>query len=118
VKITTLLLIIIITISSCNNVQSKLNNVEQGLEFAEKNKDDMTEYDWNDLDKKMQELESNLENNRKNYSDEQVKEIGKLQGRYATLLIKKGINDFQESVNDLGTQMEGFIEGITDSTKK
>ncbi len=28
----------------------------------------------------------------------------------------KGINDFQESVKDLGHQMEGFIEGIQSDT--
>jgi hypothetical protein len=64
----------------------------------------------------MQELESDLEQNRDKYTDEQVKEIGKLQGRYFALAVKKGINDFQESLKDLGSQMEGFIQGINSDT--
>ena len=57
-----------------------------------------------------------METNRKNYTDEQVKEIGKLQGRYAAILVKQGMDEFQGSLKDLGSKMEGFIEGITDST--
>jgi uncharacterized protein YoxC len=112
----TLLLVIFIAFSACNNIQSRLDRAEKEIEHAEKNKDAMTDKNWSELEKKMQDLESDLEHNRAKYTDEQVKEIGKLQGRYFAIAVKKGINDFQESVKDLGNQMEGFIEGITDST--
>ncbi len=114
---TILLLGLLIALSSCNNVQSRLDKAEKEIEYAEQNKEEMTAKDWSVLEKKMQELESDLEQNREKYTDEQVKEIGKLQGRYFAVAVKKGINDFQESVKDLGNQMEGFIEGITDSTQ-
>jgi len=97
-------------------VQSRLDKANKEVEYAEQNKDAMAEKDWTALEKKMEELESDLEQNREKYTDKQVKEIGKLQGRYFAVAAKKGINDFQESVKDLGNQMEGFIEGITDST--
>jgi tetrahydromethanopterin S-methyltransferase subunit G len=113
---TILFLSFLIALSSCNNVQSRLDKAEKDIEYAEQNKEKMTANDWSALEKKMQELESDLEQNRDKYTDEQVKEIGKLQGRYFAVAVKKGINDFQESVKDLGNQMEGFIEGITDST--
>jgi hypothetical protein len=64
----------------------------------------------------MLELESDLEQNKDKYTDEQVKEIGKLQGRYFAVSLKKGINNFQESLKDLNNQMEGFIEGIKSDT--
>ncbi|MFN5794286.1 MAG: hypothetical protein ACK455_05785, partial [Bacteroidota bacterium] len=80
------------------------------------NKDNLTQSDLDKMELKMEELEKDLELNRNNYTDEQVKEIGRLQGRYAAILVKKGINDFQESVKDLNNQMEGFMEGIKDST--
>ena len=112
---TILLLGLLIALSSCNNVQSRLDIAEKEIEHAEQNKKEMTEKDWSTLEKKMKELESDLEQNREKYTDEQVKEIGKLQGRYFAVDVKKGLDDFQESVKDLGNQMEGFIEGITDS---
>jgi len=111
----TILISILIAIS-CNNVQYKLDSAEAEIEYAEQNKEDMTAKDWAALEKKMQELESDLELNREKYTDEQKKEIGKLQGRYFALAVKKGINDFQESLKDLGNQAEGFIEGIKSDT--
>jgi uncharacterized protein YceK len=109
-------LFLITIFSGCNNVQSRLENAESDIEYAEQNKEQMTAKDWSTLEKKMQELELDLEQNREKYTDEQVKDIGKLQGRYFALAVKKGINDFQESLKDLGNQMEGFIEGINSGT--
>ncbi len=67
---------------------------------------------------RIDEIDSSIEINRSAFTSDQLREFGNLKGRYAALLLKKGINDFQESVKDLGNQMEGFIEGITDTTKK
>jgi hypothetical protein len=109
-------IILLLLATSCNRSQSHIDSANSEIEYAEQNKDAMTQKDWTTLEKKMQELESDLEQNRDKYTDEQVKEIGKLQGRYFAVAVKKGINDFQESLKDLGNQMDGFIEGITDST--
>jgi tetrahydromethanopterin S-methyltransferase subunit G len=106
------------TLTSCNGIQSEIKNTQQLIENAEKNKDIMSKADFDKLEIKMDELQKNLDANRQDYTDEQVKEIGKLQGRYTSLILKKGLNDFKESVKDLGNQMEGFIEGISDSTDK
>jgi uncharacterized protein YceK len=115
---TIFLLVFFITLSGCNNFQSRLDLAEAEIEYAEQNKENMTAKDWAALEKKMQEIESDLEQNRDKYTDEQVKEIGKLQGRYFAVAVKKGINDFQESLKDLGNQMEGFIEGFKSDTLK
>jgi hypothetical protein len=101
---------------SCGSPQSAIDKTSTMIERAEHNKDALTQSDFDNLELKMEELQKDLEVNRKNYTDQQVKEIGKLQGRYAALLVKQGINDFKESVKDLGNQMEGFMEGITDTT--
>jgi hypothetical protein len=111
-----LLLGCLISLNGCNNVQSRLDKAEKKIEYAEQNKEKMTTKDWSALKMKMHELESDLEQNRDKYTDEQIKEAGKLQGRYFAINLKKRINDFQESVTDLSNQMEGFIEGISDST--
>jgi len=111
-----LIVIIFLSLSACNNLQSKIKSTDKEIERAEQNKEEMTAKDWSVLENKMKELQSDLEQNREKYTDEQVKEIGKLQGRYFAVAVKKGINDFQESVNDISNQMEGFIEGIKADT--
>jgi hypothetical protein len=107
---------ILVLLFSCNQSQSGIEKAEKEIEYAEQNKEEMTTEDWSALEKKMQELESDLEQNRDKYTDEQFKEIGKLQGRYFAVAVKKGMNDFQESMKGLGNQMEGFIEGIKSDT--
>jgi hypothetical protein len=108
--------IFILSSLSCNRVQSKLNNASNQIENAQQNIKEMNSSDWSELKNTMTELEDHFESNKDNYSDEQVKEIGRIQGKYAALLVKKGINDFQESLKDLGNQVDGFVEGITDTT--
>lgn len=86
------------------------------LEYAEQSKVDLTKSELEELKIQMNELRLELETNRKAYSEEQIKEIGRLQGRYAAFLVKDGLNDIKESIKDLENQMEGFIDGMSDST--
>ena len=108
--------LLVISSTSCNQSEQKIRSAEKMIENAESNTAEMPKTEIDKLDNKMKELEIDLEQNRGKYTDEQVKEIGKLQGRYFAIAVKKGLNNFQESVKDLGNQMEGFIEGITDTT--
>lgn len=103
---------------SCNQTQTKIKKASTLLEHAEQCKTNLSNAELDELKINMNELQSDLESNRKAYSEEQIKEIGRLQGRYAALLLKEGFNDIKESINDLENQMEGFIEGMTDSTNK
>jgi len=111
-----LFLITQVVLFGCNSIQTNLDKAEGAIEIAEQKSSSMTEEDWSELEMTMQKLETDLEQNRSKYNDEQVKEIGKLQGRYFAVAVKRGINDFQESLKDLGSQAEGFIEGIKSDT--
>ena len=64
----------------------------------------------------IEELQQDLNENQENYSKQQIKQIGKIQGRYTALLLKNGIKDFQESVIDISNQIEGFLEGFKTDT--
>jgi hypothetical protein len=105
-----------IALVSCDPVQNKLDSTASEIEYAQINLSEMSEEDWTKLELSMAELEQDLEMNRNDYSAEQIKEAGKIQGTYAALVMKKGLNDLQESVQDFGNQMEGFIEGINSDT--
>jgi hypothetical protein len=111
-----LFLFLILTFSSCDFKQSKIDSVAAELDYAEANKKEMATEDWVSLQTKVEELEQDLDLKRDNYSDEQVKQIRKLQGRYAALAFKKGLNDFQDSMKDLGDQVEGFVDEMQKDT--
>lgn len=103
---------------SCNQPNSDIQSATKMIDRAEQTNEALTKSDIEQLEKKMDQLQKNLDENRDEYSDEQVKDIGKLQGRYTSLIVKKGINDFKKSVKDIGSQMEGFIEGMSDTNNK
>lgn len=110
------LLFSVMALVSCDPVQNKLDATATDIESAENNLAEMSAEDWTKLEISMDELEQDLEANRDDYSEEQIKEAGKIQGRYTALVMKKGFNDLKESVEDFGNQMEGFIEGINSDT--
>lgn len=110
------LLFTILFISSCDFKQSKIDSVAAELDYAEANKKEMVTEDWESLQTTVEELEQDVDLNRDNFSDEQVKQIRKLQGRYAALAFKKGLNDFQDSMKDLGDQVEGFVDEMQKDT--
>lgn len=101
---------------SCNRPVDKIRSAEKMIQHAESSTSQLPKSEIDELELKMNDLQSNLNQNRADFTDDQVKEIGKLQGRYTALLLKQGINNFKQSVKDFGNQMEGFIDGVTDST--
>ena len=111
-----ILLAVAVFTFSCDHAQSQLDSAFSEIEYAEKNKKSLSDKEWADLKMMMEALESDFELNRDKYNDEQIKEYGKIQGRYTSLVVKKGLADFQETVKDLGKQMEGFIEGVNSDT--
>jgi peptidoglycan hydrolase CwlO-like protein len=108
--------LLVISSTSCNQSEQKIRSAEKMIENAESNTAEMPKTEIDELDNKMKELQNSLDENRADFTDDQVKEIGKLQGRYTAVLLKRGIKNFKQSVKDFGNQMEGFIEGVTDST--
>lgn len=109
-------IMVLFFLSACNNEQSKIEKALTEIEKAEMGIEEMTAEDWMELEFQMKALESDFELNRPNYSEEQVKEVGRIQGKYVALVMKKGLNDLQESVQDFGNQMKGFIEEIESDT--
>jgi hypothetical protein len=105
----------LIVLASCKTNESKLESAKALILEAEKKKL-LTDSDCEKLGTELENIENDIKTNREKYSEEQLKEIGRLKGRFALLLINKGMKDIETSVKDLGNQMDGFLEGITDST--
>jgi len=99
---------------SCNGPASKISRVDEQISKVEQDTTQGNDQDWSQLEIRMAELEEDLKVNRTDYSNEQIKEIGRLQGRYVKLAFKKGVTDFRKGLEDLQNQAEGFLEGLND----
>jgi hypothetical protein len=110
-------IIFLLLFLACNKNQSLYKDAFDAVDYAERNAMEMTQEDWNYVETAILELEDAISNHRASFTEEEIREARKLQGRYAALMVKKGVGDFQDVVKDLGHQIDGFIEEFNDTTK-
>ena len=116
-KTTFLKIILILFLSaSCDNKESKIINAEKLVNDAKVNFDKYDQKDWDKADTLFTSLENDLEKNRDNYTPEQIENANKVIGRYKAIKIKKGLNGFKKSMEDVGQQIKGALEVFKDST--
>jgi len=108
------LILLLIGLSACNGPDRKISKIDDQLTAIEQDTSSINEEDWNALEASIAELEADVKTNRKEYTDEQLKEIGRLQGRYTRIAIKRGLRDFRIGREDFSKQAEGFLEGLTE----
>jgi len=108
--------LIFIILISCNSISSKLDSFSNDLTYAEENYSDLNQEDWTDLERDYTNLLSEIEIENK-LSDEERADFSKLQGRYSSLILKKGINDFNKTIENVSNQIDGFMEGFKSDSK-
>jgi ribosomal protein S15P/S13E len=99
---------------ACNAPNHKIGQVDKQLDAMELDVSSISDEDWKKLDAKIAELEQHYKENRKDYTDEQLQEIGRLQGRYSRLALKRGIENARQGLKDLNELAKGFLEGFTE----
>jgi hypothetical protein len=119
-KISHVIISVLFCISfGCSNPDSKISDVSEQLSNSEERINELTNEDWKQLDAQLEALTKDLDENRSNYSADQIKSVNELKGKYAAMKLKKGLEDAKNGLNDFKEQVEGFIEGIKpDSTEK
>jgi phage-related tail protein len=96
---------------SCNSFESKIDSFTKDLEYAEENYADFNTEDWNNLETDYNNLVNQIDN-QEDLTNEEIKKIAKIKGRYSSLILKKGVKDFQKTIENVGEQIDGFIEGL------
>lgn len=106
--ITTFFLMFIII--SCNHAESAVDDLKELIEDIEQNSDNYTKDEWDEKILLYSQMEEELLKYK--YTDEELKEIGRLKGKYLGLLTKSNIDDLNEKINDFSKKVEGGIEGF------
>lgn len=102
---------------SCNNKESKIKDAENLVNDTKENFDKYGQQDWDKADTLFTSLENDLKKNRDNYTPEQIENANKVIGRYKAIKIKKELNGFKKSMEDVGQQIKGAMEVFSDTTK-
>jgi len=100
---------------SCNTSQSKISEVENLVKEMKSDKKKYTDKDWNKSDTIILRLENDLEINRDNYNPEQIEKANNLIGQYKALTVKRELNNFKRSINDIKQQLNGALNVFKDS---
>jgi hypothetical protein len=110
--------LILTTICSCNNANSKIEDFSEVISNAEEKQTNFSESEWKKLDDNLKEFEQDVAQNSNDYSPEQRENANKLIGRYKLLTVKRKINEFKKDLEDVGDQIDGMIESVDESTNK
>lgn len=105
-------LAIVISASTFVSCQSKeeaaLSQMEKICEIVEA--EDFDSADWEKIQNEYNELADKI--GECDFTDEQAKEIAKLQGRFAAAAAKQAVGSFGKMIKGSLNSIDGFVEGI------
>ena len=95
---------------SCDSSQSAIRDLEVLLNEIEANYLSYSEEDWENMSLSYSAIEEELAKHE--YTDEELKEIGRMKGRCLGYLTKQSIKEIEKQLEDFGKELEGGIEGF------
>lgn len=106
----TLVALLFLGFVSCDSSQSAVRDLEMLLNEIEANYQSYSEEDWEDMLMSYSAIEEELAKHE--YTDEELKEIGRIKGRCLGYLTKQSVKDLEKQLKDLSKEIEGGIEGL------
>lgn len=110
----TIVLVMVISASTFVSCQSKeeaaIAQMEKICEIVED--EDFDSADWEKIQKEYDELVEKSKDC--NFTDEQIKEMAKLQGRFASAAAKQAVGSFGDMIKGAMNAGKGFVEGLTE----
>lgn len=99
---------------SCNPKQGPIDDLKSICTELEQDSDEYTEEDWTNVEQKLEQIDNEL--GKYEYTEEEMAEIHKLQGKVVGLVTKKAMKSVQKGMDDAAKMfeggMEGFMEGL------
>lgn len=101
----------IFCLTSCQSKSSRIDNLKEFVEDIQKDSKDYTQEQWEKANEKFGELLEKI-NSYDDLSEEELKEVAKLQGQYAATVFKNSGKAIMEQMEKAGIALDGFLEGI------
>lgn len=102
--------------SSCETSKTPIGELSSLVERVEDKYDEFTEDDWDKIASEYERIEEKM--SKYEFTDEELKEIGKLKGRIYAKMTKNAVKDFSKQLEYLGKQIEGGVEGFFEELKE
>ena len=108
--LTVVAFVMLLSMISCDSSQSAIRDLEMLLNEIETNYQSYSEEDWENMSLSYSAIEEELAKHE--YTDEELKEIGRMKGRCLGYLTKQSIKEIEKKMEDFGKELEGGIEGF------
>lgn len=112
-------IVVAVCICSCTPPEQKLTDDAKSLvEKAKSLESNTDELAWDAIDKDAETLTKRYDELSGSMSDEQRKSYNEAVGKLQGLKIKAGLHQFQKQLEDFGSQVEGAIKEMGDSSRE
>ena len=109
-KIFVYLLVCVFIFASCENKQTPIKKLEKLDRTLVQQSESFTEQDWENALMEYEQIEEEL--SRYNYTDEELRQIGKMKGRLLAKISKEYLNKTMDEVDSYLKMFEGALEGF------
>jgi len=102
-----------LAVCSCQKQETRLiHDMDKLADQIEYRSDSFTEEDWDDVLDRYEDLHERAL--KLDFSQEQLKELGRAEGRLSSLLVKKGAKALGGSIRSILKGEKSFFEGLMD----
>ncbi len=109
----------IMLLGSCKSKEERaLDRLHTMSEQIQKNGDNMTSEDWDKLYDEYSALHDKIANEKYDFTDEQMRELGKVERELNNAFVKQSISDFGKATKEIFKKGKEFLEGFTGSDEE
>lgn len=100
-----------LSIGACQSKSSRIDNLKDFVEEIQKDGKDYSQEQWEKANEKFSQLLDKI-NSYEDLSEDELKEVAKLQGQYAATVFKNSGKAIMEQMEKAGATLDGFLEGV------
>ena len=109
-KFSIYLLVCVFIFASCENKQNPIKKLEKLDRTLVQQSESFTEQDWENALMEYEQIDQEL--SMYNYTDEELRQIGKMKGRLLAKISKEYLNKTMDEVDSYLKMFEGALEGF------
>lgn len=100
-----------LSIGACQSKSSRIDDLKDFVEEIQKDGKDYSQEQWEKTNEKFSQLLDKI-NSYEDLSEDELKEVAKLQGQYAATVFKNSGKAIMEQMEKAGAALDGFLEGV------
>ena len=100
-----------LSIGACQSKSSRIDDLKDFVEEIQKDGKDYSQEQWEKANEKFSQLLDKI-NSYEDLSEDELKEVAKLQGQYAATVFKNSGKANMEQMEKAGAALDGFLEGV------